>query len=97
MLSIHLIKSNLKGLYLHGMSYFIAPKEQTYVASIAWFDQQFSKEIIKDKKDLVLSHDGLFHTLLGLFLFTSCALALNVFIKSIFIQNNRTIIIIFRF
>jgi hypothetical protein len=30
-----------KGLYLHGMSYFIAPKEQTHVASIAWFDQQF--------------------------------------------------------
>jgi hypothetical protein len=36
------------------------------LGSIAWFDQQFSKEIIKDKKDLVLSHDGLFHTLLGL-------------------------------
>jgi glucan phosphoethanolaminetransferase (alkaline phosphatase superfamily) len=37
------------------------------VASIAWFDKQFSKEITKDKKDLALSHDGLFHTLLGLF------------------------------
>jgi glucan phosphoethanolaminetransferase (alkaline phosphatase superfamily) len=59
MLSIHLIKSNF--------CYFIAPKEQTHVASIAWFDQQFSKEIIKDKKDLVLRHDGMFHTLLGLF------------------------------
>jgi hypothetical protein len=34
------------------------------VASIAWFDKQFSKEITKDKKDLALSHDGLFHTLL---------------------------------
>lgn len=56
-----------KGLYLHGMPYFIAPKEQTHVASIAWFDKQFSKQRIKDKRDLALSHDGLFHTLLGLF------------------------------
>ncbi len=32
-----------KGLYLHGMPYFIAPKEQTHVPSIAWFDKQFSK------------------------------------------------------
>jgi lipid A ethanolaminephosphotransferase len=56
-----------KGLYLHGMPYFIAPKEQTHVASIAWFDKQFSTEVTKGKKDLALSHDGLFHTLLGLF------------------------------
>jgi lipid A ethanolaminephosphotransferase len=26
-----------KGLYLHGMSYFIAPKEQTHVASYNHF------------------------------------------------------------
>ncbi|CAC9588011.1 Lipid A phosphoethanolamine transferase, putative [uncultured Gammaproteobacteria bacterium] len=56
-----------KELYLHGMPYFIAPKEQTHVASIAWFDKKFSTEVTKGKKDLALSHDGLFHTLLGLF------------------------------
>jgi len=58
-------------LYLHGMPYFIAPKEQTHVASIAWFDERFSKEIdiklLNQNSDKPLSHDGLFHTLLGLF------------------------------
>ena len=60
-----------KGLYLHGMPYFIAPKEQTHVASFVWFDPEFSREInikkLKQKASQSLSHDGLFHTLLGLF------------------------------
>ena len=49
----------------------MAPKEQTHVASIAWFDERFSKEIdiklLNQNSDKPLSHDGLFHTLLGLF------------------------------
>jgi len=59
-----------KGLYLHGMPYFMAPKEQTHVSSIMWFDDQFSKEIdlqsLQQKSKQVKTHDGLFHTLLGL-------------------------------
>lgn len=58
------------GLYLHGMPYFIAPKEQTHVASIMWFDDQFSQEINQQELQKTLkspvSHDGMFHTLLGL-------------------------------
>ena len=58
------------GLYLHGMPYFIAPKEQTHVGSIMWFDSEFSKDI--DQKSLQktvkneTTHDGMFHSLLGL-------------------------------
>ncbi|HIF48187.1 phosphoethanolamine transferase [Candidatus Thioglobus sp.] len=59
-----------KGLYLHGMPYFMAPKEQTHVSSIMWFDDQFSKEInlqsLQQKSKQAKTHDGLFHTLLGL-------------------------------
>jgi lipid A ethanolaminephosphotransferase len=59
-----------KNLYLHGMPYFIAPKEQTHVASILWLDDQFSEEVnmqlLNQNSDKALSHDGLFHTLLGL-------------------------------
>jgi lipid A ethanolaminephosphotransferase len=58
------------GLYLHGMPYFMAPKEQTHVSSVLWFDDNFSKEINWDKlhkkTNEKASHDGMFHTLLGL-------------------------------
>ena len=57
-------------LYLHGMPYFIAPKEQTHVGSIMWFDDQFTKEInqqeLQKKVKTPTTHDGMFHTLLGL-------------------------------
>ena len=58
------------GLYLHGMPYFIAPKEQIHVGSILWFGDEFSKdieiELLNKKANTKLSHDGVFHTLLGL-------------------------------
>jgi len=58
------------GLYLHGMPYFIAPKEQTHVASMIWFDDDFSKEVnidrLKNIANTELSHDSLFHVILGL-------------------------------
>ncbi len=58
------------GLYLHGMPYFIAPKEQTHVSSVMWFDEKFSKEInlpsLRQKAKRATTHDGMFHTLLGL-------------------------------
>ncbi len=58
------------GLYLHGMPYFIAPKEQIHVGSILWFGDEFSKDVdtklLNKKANTKLSHDGMFHTLLGL-------------------------------
>jgi lipid A ethanolaminephosphotransferase len=59
------------GVYLHGMPDFIAPKEQTHVSSILWFGNDFKKDIsmenIRKTATLNQSHDGLFHTLLGMF------------------------------
>ena len=58
------------GLYLHGMPYLIAPDEQKRVAAMMWFNEDLSRsldiDLIKEKIDLPLSHDNLFHTLLGL-------------------------------
>ena len=57
------------GLYLHGMPYLIAPDEQKRVAALMWFNEGFSRsldvDLIKEKIDVSLSHDNLFHTLLG--------------------------------
>ena len=60
------------GIYLHGMPYAIAPKEQTRVASLIWLDDgqmahEYDINKIKQNKDKEYSHDNLFDTLLGLF------------------------------
>ena len=60
------------GIYLHGMPYAIAPKEQIKVASLIWLGDgqmahEYDKSKIKDNKDKEYSHDNLFDTLLGLF------------------------------
>jgi len=58
------------GIYLHGLPWFIAPDEQKHVAAVMWFGRNFDKEPIarlgEHRKDN-LSHDNIFHTLLGLF------------------------------
>ena len=60
------------GLYLHGAPYFMAPEVQTKVPMILWmsqgFEDQFSidKSCLSAKKDSPLSHDNLFHSLLGM-------------------------------
>ncbi len=60
-----------KGIYLHGLPYFIAPDAQIHIGSFLWLNNKFQKDLdiskIKEKKDKKLSHDYLFHTLLGLF------------------------------
>lgn len=58
-------------LYLHGLPYMIAPDEQTYVPMIMWFGDSFEKgEInfsqLKKQTSKKLSHDNIFHTILGL-------------------------------
>ena len=59
------------GLYLHGMPYMIAPKEQTNVASIFWASEGLKEDLdtqkLKSYKDKEFSQDNLFHSLLGLF------------------------------
>ena len=60
------------GIYLHGMPYAIAPKEQTNVASFLWLgggamEHEYDKKRAKEIKDKEFSQDNLFHTLLRLF------------------------------
>ena len=61
------------GLFLHGTPYMIAPKYQTHIPMQIWMPEQTASDMhidlkcLKDKsKDQELSHDNLFHTLLGL-------------------------------
>ena len=59
-------------LYLHGLPYALAPKEQTQVPFIVWVppktgERQNSRLACLDsKRDQALSHDHLFHTVLGM-------------------------------
>ncbi len=62
------------GLYLHGTPYSIAPKEQTHVPWLMWMPEQYAEQKGINKKCLErkaqnssLSHDNLFHSLLGLY------------------------------
>ena len=60
------------GLYLHGTPYFMAPEEQTKVPMILWLSEDFkdrfeiSEECLVANADAPLSHDNLFHSVLGL-------------------------------
>ena len=60
------------GLYLHAAPYFMAPKEQTHVPMIAWFSEAFANDdgldqsCMKARSTEPLSHDNLFHSVLGL-------------------------------
>jgi lipid A ethanolaminephosphotransferase len=59
-------------LFLHGMPYAIAPKEQTQVPMTMWFSQGMRNTIgldetcLKQRAAQPASHDNLFHTVLGL-------------------------------
>ena len=50
-------------------TFLITPDEQKRVAALMWFNEGFSQsldvDLIKEKIEVSLSHDNLFHTLLG--------------------------------
>ncbi len=60
------------GLYLHGSPYFMAPENQTKVPMILWMSGSFreifdiDQNCLADKSTSSLSHDNLFHSLLGM-------------------------------
>ncbi|MDM7942005.1 MAG: phosphoethanolamine--lipid A transferase [Hydrogenophaga sp.] len=60
------------GLYLHGLPYAMAPQQQTHVPMVAWLSpglQQRSgvaEKCLRAQGDQPLSHDHLFHSVLGL-------------------------------
>jgi lipid A ethanolaminephosphotransferase len=59
-------------IYLHGMPYAIAPEEQRRIPFIVWAGKEFQRDSGLDvacltrKRDAKLSHDNLFHSVLGL-------------------------------
>lgn len=62
-----------KGLYLHGTPYALAPDEQTKIPMQLWLPRITAEDLKIDRacldiytKEAKLSHDNLFHTLLGL-------------------------------
>jgi lipid A ethanolaminephosphotransferase len=61
-----------KGLYLHGMPYRMAPREQTHVPMLAWLSKPMQAQrgwrmaCLQGQADKPWSHDNLFHSVLGL-------------------------------
>jgi len=58
------------GVYLHGLPYWAAPDAQTHVPLILWFGKNFDDvdfEALRRLQNESMSHDNIFHTLLGLF------------------------------
>ena len=59
-------------LYLHGLPYAVAPQTQTRVPLITWLSPEFENwrnvhsPCLRQSRDRALSHDHLFHSVLGL-------------------------------
>jgi lipid A ethanolaminephosphotransferase len=60
------------GIYLHGMPYSIAPKEQTHVPMVMWMSQNFTSDFglnrncLAKKTGDAVSQDNLFSSILGM-------------------------------
>jgi lipid A ethanolaminephosphotransferase len=55
-------------LYLHGLPYALAPREQIHVPMVLWLAPQAGgvpRDCVQAQRDSALSHDNLFHTVLG--------------------------------
>ncbi len=55
------------GIYLHGLPYFIAPKEQIHIPFMFFSNNPQLMQIAQSRKSLLLSQDNIFSTLLGYF------------------------------
>lgn len=59
------------GLFLHGMPYRVAPEAQKHVPWVMWFSdgmrsrEKLSRACLEGELDKPLSHDNLYHTVLG--------------------------------
>jgi lipid A ethanolaminephosphotransferase len=58
------------GLYLHGLPKSFAPEAQLRVPAVMWFGSSFhavTHPALREKSKTHLSHDNIFHTILGFF------------------------------
>lgn len=69
------------GVYLHGLPYMMAPKEQIEVPMVMWFGGEMLEETNQVKLKQILgfpfSHDNIFHTVLGMMEIKSSAYEAN--------------------
>jgi lipid A ethanolaminephosphotransferase len=56
-----------KGVYLHGLPYFMAPDAQIHIGTILWMNKSLKDEVGTVDTTKHYTQDNLFHTLLGLF------------------------------
>ncbi|MEX6501165.1 phosphoethanolamine transferase [Pseudomonas sp. 25A3E] len=60
------------GIYLHGLPYAMAPEEQTHIPMLLWLSPGMERHAnlqahcLEGLEDRALSHDNLFHSVLGL-------------------------------
>jgi lipid A ethanolaminephosphotransferase len=60
------------GLYLHGVPYAFAPKQQTHVPMVTWLSPGLQQRTgvrsacLRERANQALSHDHLFHSVLGI-------------------------------
>ncbi len=54
-----------KGLYLHGLPYSVAPREQKHVPMIVWTPSAQRTQCLASLRDQPLSHDHIFHSVAG--------------------------------
>ncbi|MFQ3307702.1 MAG: lipid A ethanolaminephosphotransferase [Candidatus Midichloriaceae bacterium] len=75
-------------IYLHGMPYMIAPKEQKHVPMLMWFSQNYINDFdintkcLKKHSKEEFSHDNLFYTILDMLDIKTKALKENMSILS---------------
>ncbi|MBN2808444.1 MAG: phosphoethanolamine--lipid A transferase [Deltaproteobacteria bacterium] len=61
------------GIYLHGLPYFMAPDEQRHIAAVTWLSESTARHhhidmtALADGRNQPISHDYIFHSLLGIF------------------------------
>jgi lipid A ethanolaminephosphotransferase len=53
------------GLYLHGLPYAVAPREQKHVPMVVWTPSAERRQCLSAQRDTPLSHDHLFHSVAG--------------------------------
>ncbi len=53
------------GLYLHGLPYAVAPREQKHVPMLVWTPSADQRHCLAAQRDAPLSHDHLFHSVAG--------------------------------
>ena len=81
-----------KGIYLHGLPYFLAPIGQTHVPMISWFSQDYINnekldvKAMKMAQDNAVSHDNLSYSMLDAF---SVRFKINKPDHSLFIRTGR--------